>query len=101
MRLRYTRHAQRQLDNIHDYIRERSPSAATRVIGRIRYCANFLLDFPLMGRPGLVPGTHELVVTRLPYIIVYRITKNDPEIVEILGIYHGAQDRSEEQFPAD
>ncbi len=96
MRLRYTRRAQRHIDSIYSYIHERSPAAATRVVASIRYRANFLLDFPLMGPPGLVAGTHELVVVGLPYVIVYRLAKDAPDTIDILGIYHGAQDRSKE-----
>ncbi len=40
-----------------------------------------------MGRPGEVKGTRELVSP--PYVVVYRYTD---EIVEILHIWHGAQD---------
>jgi addiction module RelE/StbE family toxin len=94
VRLRFTRRAQRHLNSIHSYIHEHSPASATRVIARIRYRASFLRDFPLMGPPGLVDGTRELVVVGLPYVIVYRIAKDAPDTIDILGIYHGAQDRS-------
>ncbi len=50
--------------------------------------------FPLSGRRGSVEGTYELVVPRLPYIAVYRITA----FVEIVAIFHAAQDRSEESL---
>ena len=36
-----------------------------------------------------IEGTRELVFARLPYIVVYRIQDQD---LEILRIYHGAQD---------
>ncbi|MBV8820329.1 MAG: type II toxin-antitoxin system RelE/ParE family toxin, partial [Acidobacteriaceae bacterium] len=39
------------------------------------------------GRPREVKGTREVVVS--PYVAVYRCTG---EIVEILHIWHGAQD---------
>jgi len=39
------------------------------------------------GRPGEVKGTRELVVP--PYVIVFRHTD---EIIEVLYIWHGAQD---------
>jgi toxin ParE1/3/4 len=93
VRLRFGRRARRQLDNSHDYIHKRNPEAATRVIGRIRQSANRLLDFPNLGPHGLVAGTHELIVVGLPYIIVYRAAKDRDEAIEILGIYHSAQDR--------
>jgi plasmid stabilization system protein ParE len=42
---------------------------------------------PAFGRLGEVKGTRELVSP--PYVVVYRSTE---EIVEILHIWHGAQD---------
>ena len=45
--------------------------------------------FPNRGRTGRIAGTRELVFGPLPYIAVYRVTE---DIVEILRIYHGAQD---------
>jgi len=43
--------------------------------------------FPGTGRPGEIKDTRELVVS--PYVLVYRETD---EIVEILYLWHGAQD---------
>jgi plasmid stabilization system protein ParE len=43
-----------------------------------------------MGRPGLDPGTRELVEP--PYIIVYEVHEAQGE-VHVLYIVHGAQDR--------
>jgi toxin ParE1/3/4 len=40
-----------------------------------------------MGREG---GTRELVFTRLPYIVAYRVKEQD---IEVLHIYHAAQQR--------
>jgi plasmid stabilization system protein ParE len=45
---------------------------------------------PQRGRPGRVEGTRELVFSPLPYVAVYRTTNHD---IEVLRIYHGAQDR--------
>jgi toxin ParE1/3/4 len=39
---------------------------------------------------GREEGTRELVLPRLPYIVVYRIRG---EAVELLHVYHGAQNR--------
>ena len=44
---------------------------------------------PNRGRPGHRSGTRELLLSPLPYIVVYRVKD---ETVEILHIYHGAQD---------
>nr|WP_240606406.1 type II toxin-antitoxin system RelE/ParE family toxin [Phenylobacterium kunshanense] len=48
-----------------------------------------LEHLPERGRPGLVSGTREISLI-WPYVIVYRIR---PETVEIVRIWHGAQDR--------
>jgi toxin ParE1/3/4 len=37
------------------------------------------------GRPGRVPGTCELVIPRLPYIIVYRLNAGG---VDVVRVYH-------------
>jgi plasmid stabilization system protein ParE len=49
-----------------------------------------LKTMPHRGRAGREEGTRELVFTDLPYIAVYRVKEQS---VEILRIYHGAQDR--------
>jgi toxin ParE1/3/4 len=43
-----------------------------------------------MGQEGRVPGTRELNVPGTPYVIPYRL---DGECVDILAIFHGAQQR--------
>ncbi len=45
-----------------------------------------------MGRPGDRPGTRELVLTPLPYILVYRV---HDDVLEIVSVSHGAQGRTE------
>ena len=44
---------------------------------------------PYRGRPGHRNGTRELAPTPLPYVVVYAVNAG---AVEILHIYHGAQD---------
>jgi len=36
-------------------------------------------------------GAREIVVPRFPYVVLYRIEKNK-EVVEIIGVYHTAQE---------
>ena len=49
---------------------------------------DLLSDVPEMGRAGRIPGTRELVIPRLPYILVYRLTTST---VDILTILHASQ----------
>jgi toxin ParE1/3/4 len=94
VKLRYTQRARRQLDAIHDYLTERNPDAALRVVTRIREFTRLLEEHPSIGRMGTLPDTRELVVPRLPYIIVYRMGRKDKECAEILAVFHTAQDRA-------
>ncbi|CAA9320194.1 MAG: hypothetical protein AVDCRST_MAG90-968 [uncultured Microvirga sp.] len=92
MRVRYRLGARLDIANIHRYLSERNPRAATNVIGRIRAAADQLGRHPRMGRAGRTAGTYEWVVTGLPYIVVYDIDEIENEVA-ILAVFHGAQDR--------
>jgi toxin ParE1/3/4 len=65
------------------------------VITRIRAAAEQLGEFPHIGHLGLVAGTHEWVVKGLPYVIVHELHARRDEVV-VLGVFHGAQDRENE-----
>jgi plasmid stabilization system protein ParE len=75
MRVRYRRRAQRDIENIHEYIEKRNPQAATDVVARIRYAADRLGTLPYMGHVGRDMGTYEWVVVGSPYVIVYEVMK--------------------------
>jgi toxin ParE1/3/4 len=74
---------------IREYIGTDNPAAASRVAVQIVAACDRLQLMPERGRRGLDPSTRELTGA-WPYVIVYRITL---EAVEILRIWHGAQDR--------
>lgn len=85
MRLRWTRLAERDLDQIGDYIGQDNPAAAARVVLELIDQAETLLpEHPAIGRPGRVLGTRELVIGNLPYIIAYRVRERDVEILRVL-----------------
>ncbi|MBE0621094.1 MAG: type II toxin-antitoxin system RelE/ParE family toxin [Burkholderiales bacterium] len=85
MRLRWTRLAERDLDEIAAYIGQDNPAAAARVILElIDQAENLLPAHPAIGRPGRVIGTRELVIGELPYVIPYRARGQDIEILRVL-----------------
>ncbi len=90
MRIRWTVPAADDLENIKQYLKENFPPLAQSTVSRIYESALSLKTFPSRGRNGRRTGTRELVLAPLPYIIACRI-KN--EAVEILNIWHDAQDR--------
>lgn len=85
MRLRWTRLAERDLDEIAEYIGQDNPAAAARVVLELIDQAETLLpEHPAIGRPGRVLGTRELVVGNLPYILAYRVRGRDVELLRVL-----------------
>jgi addiction module RelE/StbE family toxin len=92
MRVRYRRRAQRDIENIHEYIEKRNPQAATDVVARIRYAADRLGTLPYMGHVGRDMGTYEWVVVGSPYVIVYEVDEAMDEVA-IVAVFHGAQRR--------
>jgi addiction module RelE/StbE family toxin len=90
MRLRWTPAAADDLESIGDYLAKHLPSFAQSTILEIYQTVLTLRSIPYRGRAGREEGTRELVLPRLPYIVVYRVKEKD---VEILHIYHGAQHR--------
>ena len=89
MRVKWTRRALRDQDEAFDRIVTENPKAAGEVIDRMRAATRLLADNPRMGRPGRIARTREFVVTRTPYVVVYRI---GAEQVEILAVIHHARD---------
>lgn len=65
------------------YIAEHDPAAARRMTATIEAAVLPLAEHPYLFRPGRVAGTRELVA-HPNYIIVYRVTADRVEIVEIL-----------------
>lgn len=85
MRLRWTRLAEQDLEEIAQYIGQDSAPAAARVVLELIDQAEALLPAnPAIGRPGRVLGTRELVIGHLPYIVAYRVRERDVEILRVL-----------------
>ena len=90
MRIRWTPEASSNLENIILYIAENSQEAALKTANDVFQRIEQLVVFPHRGRSGREVGTHELVLSPLPYVAVYRVTQ---DVIEILRLWHGAQER--------
>jgi len=90
MRIRWTVPAAADPENIKDYLEQHQPHLAQPTTLRIYESIRSLTTSPHRGRSGRRRGTRELVLTPLPYIVVDRVKD---EKVEILHIYHAAQER--------
>jgi toxin ParE1/3/4 len=89
MAIVWTTAARRDVNAIWDFIEVRNPDAAELVSSEILRAVEGLLQFPKRGKPGRVKETRELVVSGLPYVVVYLLAD---ERVVILRVLHGAQD---------
>lgn len=85
--IRWTTESADQLEAVVKHIQQDNPAAARNVAQAVVDRIEQLANLPGLGRPGEVRGTRELVIA--PYVVVYRATE---EVVEILYIWHGAQD---------
>lgn len=90
MQLVWTEPAGTDLDSIESYIsQDNSPAVAVEVVLDILNAVEtILLTHPNAGRPGRRSGTRELVVTGLPYVVVYR---QRLQVLEVLRVLHDAQ----------
>lgn len=88
MTLRFTRRALRQIEEVRAYIHQHDPQASNRIVARIGEAIEGLTLHPQRGRPGRVPGTRELVVSRTPYLVAYRVVDAS---IEVLAVLHGAR----------
>lgn len=89
MHLRWTSSAANDLAAIADYLFERTPAHAPRLLREICSAPLVLKSFPNSGRAGKKAGTRELLVPGLPYIVVYQVRGETAYVVRIL---HAAQE---------
>jgi len=88
MILRYTRQALADLDEAQSFIALDRPDAARAMALRIQHAVEELRLFPDRGRDSRVAGAQELVVPGTPFIVAYRVTRQE---IWILAILHGAR----------
>lgn len=89
--IRWTAEAEKWLRDIHDYIAQDNPTAASRVIAGIYEKVQILRDFPEIGynyKSELEGDIRVLLYGR--YRIAYLI--RGKEYIDILGVFHGALD---------
>jgi len=94
MQVRWTAPSAQDLREIARYIQKDNPSAARAVAKALFDAANGLDVFPSRGREGRIAGTRELIISALPYIVVYQVAAM---AIHILHIYHGARNWHGEQ----
>ncbi len=87
MRIVWTPEAQQDRSDVWDYITADSPSAAARMDELFSDAAARLAQHPMLGQPGKIPGTRELIPHE-SYRLVYEI---EGETLWILTLLHTAR----------
>lgn len=84
MRIKWLASAEGDTDNIVDYLDPVNPAAARTIIARVQQAIEGLRPYPFIGRRGKMPGTRELVVNRVPYIVIYTVERDQIVIHHVL-----------------
>ena len=94
MKLRFTRPALADLENILDYVLERSPQAARRIHSRIHAMLDLIAQQPRIGVQTDDPALRRAVTVPYPYLIFYEVAEQE---IIVYAVRHGA--RAPETMP--
>ena len=90
MEIKWLRKALLNLNQEAEYLAKDDPHAARLVVRRIYHTVSLLKDNPSLGRPGRIPGTHELIIPNTRYIVPYRVRPRLQQI-DILRVFHASR----------
>lgn len=88
MKVTLSPQAREDLREIFLYIPEDNPSAARLILNRIKEWVVELKNSPHIGRPGRVPGTRELVISKTLDLAPYQVSG---DAIQILRVYRGSR----------
>ena len=85
MRVKWLKRATISMDKAMAYIAQEDDEAARTISDYIHARIESLQEQPHLGRPGRIFGTRELVIDKFPFIVPYRVTGDE---VQILRVFH-------------
>ena len=85
----WRRQALADLQNYHDWLLTVEGAKPKRTVARIRAAVSSMRRLGDIGRPSIA-NVRALSVRNAPYVVLYSIDENS---IEIVAIYHTAQDR--------
>ena len=84
MLVRWLTPAKKDMLQLVDWYEHNAPEALSAVAQGIWDAAQSLDRLPYRGRPGLVDGTRELLISKLPYMLVYVVQGDEVSILRLL-----------------
>jgi plasmid stabilization system protein ParE len=95
LRYRLSTDAIADLEAISDYLQERNPDAAERVVSSIFAAIKRACNYPAAGpeidESSAVPGTRKLIEAQYRYVIYYRVVQHTLIVVRV---FHGSRGRN-------
>jgi toxin ParE1/3/4 len=88
VKLPWTRIAAADLRAAWEYIAAENAAAAEGVLEKILRGVEALEHHPQLGRAGRVEGTRELVISGTPFVVAYRLRRDE---ILVLAVLHGAR----------
>ena len=82
--LEWSKRSAQDLLDIEDYIAKDNQVAADAVVAHIQQRALLLESDPLLGKRRLTSSHRELVLTRFPFTIIYRVSGNTVLVSRVL-----------------
>jgi len=92
MRVRYTRTALHEIEELLTYLARRNPAAASAVAARIEQVVGWIAEFPRIGY-AVDQGVRMLPLGRYPFLVFY--TASEDEVL-IRNLRHRAQLRPQD-----
>ena len=85
MKVRYSARAAADLATIHQYLSERSPTGAAKVMAAILAAVEFVRRHPHGVEKTNIPGVHGKVVKKYRFKVFYRV---GDDLIEIVHVRH-------------
>jgi toxin ParE1/3/4 len=89
VRLRYAPRARADIAEIHEYISQHSPRAASSVVNQIRTTSRLLAEHPGLGRETDISGVRVFPTARYSFLVYHHIRGDELVIVHVR---HGRRD---------
>jgi toxin ParE1/3/4 len=83
VRLRFSPQAHADIVDIHEYIAQHSPRAATAVVAQIRMTSLLLARYPSLGRETDLPGVRVFPTARYPYLVYHRVIADEVVVIHV------------------
>lgn len=93
MRIRWLTPAIENLDNAATWIAKDNRKAAEDFVAAVQKTVLLIAQVPSAGKIGRVQGTREMTVLGYPYLIPYRVVRDE---LQILRVFHVRQQSANE-----